>query len=294
MQFGAVAFIVFVLVIFLDNQFRVLPQSIHQHLPAHHEGLVITDLTVTFCSSVNIFSSCKLDPSQWHRVEKDLYLNSGWVQQAYVHVKRKKEEELDGDDSIIVDVKCSRLDPAVGEKNKGNEKWESRPGGLWILRSTKRHESDSKQAITAVDVLFGPDAADPRLGWKIQDTPLLLEASSERPEAHITTRNGRLKKVDTPSPRIKKNGKFKIMQLADLHLSTGVGNCRDPMPATRNGGPCEADPRTFQFVERLLDEEEPDLVVLSGDQVNGETSPDVQTVSVPPSGSTHIRPINAN
>ncbi|KAI9658519.1 MAG: hypothetical protein M1831_003957 [Alyxoria varia] len=276
-QFATATLIVFILVVVLDNRFRVLPQAIHQHLPAHHEGLVITDLTVSFCSSYNVFSSCKLDPAEWHRIEKDLYLNTGWVHQAYVHVKRKKEEELSGDEQVIIDVKCGRLDPAVGEKNKGNEKWESRPAGVWILRSSKRHESDSKEAVTAVDVLFGADAVEPRLGWRIRDTPLLLESPADSAQAHISIRRGRLKKVDTQSPRIRKDGKFKIMQVADLHLSTGVGKCRDAEPPEHDGGTCEADTRTLQFVSKLLDTEAPDLVVLSGDQVNGETAPDVQS-----------------
>lgn len=276
-QVGTVCLVVLLLLLLLDNQFRVLPQSIHQHVPGHHEGLVITDITVAFCSTVNVFSSCKFDPRQWHRIEKDLYLNTGWMNQAYLHISRKKEEELTSDESVIVDVKCGRLDPAVGEKNKGNEKWESRPGGIWILKSSKRHESDSKEAVTAVDVLFGADAVEPRLGWRLLETSMLLDASPEAQEAHLTVRSGRLRKVERPSPRIRKDGKFKIMQLADLHLSTGLGTCRDAEPAEHNGGVCEADQRTLDFVRRLLDDEEPDLVVLTGDQVNGDSAPDVQS-----------------
>lgn len=275
LQLGVVSVAIFLLVILIDSRFRVLPQTIHQHLPAHHEGLVVTDITVKTCSALNPFASCKLDPEEWNRVEKDLYLNTGWVSQAYIHVKRKKEEELEPHEKIIVNIKCGRLDPAMGEKDKGDEKWESRPAGMWILRSAKRHSSDSNEAVVAVDVLFGADAVEPRIGWKIRETPLLLDAGADIPEVHLTIRTGRLHKIDRPILRIRKDGKFKILQLADLHLSTGLGHCRDPMPA---GQPCEADPRTLGFVHRILDDEEPDLVVLSGDQVNGETSPDVQSV----------------
>lgn len=197
-----------------------------------------------------------------------------------MHVKRKSEEELEAKDRVIVNIRCGRLDPAVGEKNKGNEKWESRPGGIWILRSAKRHESDSKGAVTAVDVLFGADAVEPRLGWAIRETPLLLDASADTLEAHLTIRTGHLQKVDRPKLRIRRDGKFKIMQLADLHLSTGLGTCRDPEPTGYNGGVCDADSRTLTFVSKLLDEAQPDLVVLTGDQVNGDSAPDVQSVSM--------------
>ena len=44
-----------------------------------------------------------------------------------------------------------------------------------------------------------------------------------------------------------------------------------------DGRPCEADTRTLEFVGKILDDEKPDLVVLSGDQVNGDTAPDAET-----------------
>jgi hypothetical protein len=257
----------------------VLPQAVHNHLPLHHEGLVITDLTVQTCSSLNPLSKCMLDQKKWHRVEKDLYLGKGWVTKAYVHVKRKREEELTADDKVIVDARIGKLDPATGEKAQAAEKWESRPAGVWIKRSLKRHASDSKKAVTAVDILFGADAVEPRPGWElVKNGALHLESSKDAREPRISIRRGRPVEHQKPVPKIRKDGKFKIMQISDLHLSTGLGVCRDAEPKGANGGHCDADPRTLEFVERVLDEEKPDLVVLSGDQVNGGTAPDVQSV----------------
>lgn len=200
---------------------------------------------------------------------------------AYVHIKRKKEEDLLPEDKVILDVTVGRLDPSMGVKGEGNEKWEAREAGLWLKRSAAKHASDDKKAITSVDVLFGADAVDPREGWQMVGTPLLLQSSAENIEARLSIRRGKEVTHTKPVPRINENGKFKIMQVADLHLSTGTGVCRDEMPEPMNGanGGCEADPRTLEFVGRLLDEEKPDLVVLSGDQVNGETAPDAQSVS---------------
>ncbi|ORY08702.1 phosphoesteras-like protein [Clohesyomyces aquaticus] len=277
-QLGVLTFIVFLLVFFLDNRYRVLPQSVHNRLPLHHEGLVITDITVNTCSSLNPLSSCKLDQDKWHRVEKNLYLKSGYFSKAYVHIKRKREEELTDDDKVILDVKIGKLDPAIGEKSQAAEKWESRPSGIWLKRSAKRHASDSKRVITAVDVLFGTDAVEPRAGWElVKPGALLLDTGSHAREARLSIRRGPPHKLEKPVPRIRKDGKFKIVQVSDLHLSTGEGVCRDPEPKNHNGGHCEADPRTLEFVERVLDEEKPDMVVLSGDQVNGETAPDAQS-----------------
>lgn len=246
-------------------------------MPSHHPGSVITDITIKFCSTINPFTSCKLDADKWQRVDKDLYLGSGWVSKAYLHVARKKEEELGTDDKVVVDVSVGRIDPTMGIKGEPNEQWESRAGGIWLKRSKKSHASDSTQAVTAADVLFGADAVDPREGWEIKDTALLLKSGGEVQEARLSIKRGTSTTPKKPQPRVGDNGKFKIMQVSDMHLSTGFGVCRDALPEGHNGGRCDADTRTLEFVGKLLDSEKPDLVILSGDQVNGETAPDVES-----------------
>ncbi|CAK4031624.1 Phosphatase DCR2 [Lecanosticta acicola] len=278
-QFCAFVFVVLILVFLADSRYRVLPNSLHQALPSHHAGSVITDVTIAFCSSVNPLSSCRLDPNVWNRVEKDLYLGNGWLSSAYLHVQRKKEEQLTAKDKVVMGVKISRMDPSQGQREDDNEIWESRPGGIYISRSSKRHDSDSDRAVTAIDVLFGSDAVDPRLGWQLQQMPLLVDGGDAMRSPRLSVRHGR-PKTDTspPTPRVRKDGKFKILQISDAHLSTGVGACRDAIgPGNEASAHCEADPRTLEFVESILDDEKPDLVVLSGDQVEGPMAPDTQS-----------------
>ncbi|KAJ1329178.1 metallophosphoesterase [Microdochium nivale] len=276
-QLAAVTAVTFLVILFLDRNYRVLPNVVHEYMPQHHHGLVVTDITLTSCSSANPFSKCDLDKDVWVRIEKDLYLGKAWFAKAYLHVQRKKEEELESGDSVVVDVAVGRQDPASsGSKGEAaGQKWESRPGGIWILRSEKRHASDSDRAVTAVDALFGDDAVEARDGWQIQGTPLRLDTKSE--SVHLTVRRGSPAIPARPQPKVRDGGRFKIMQLADIHLSTGVGHCRDAVPGDYAGGPCLADPRTLDFMSLMLEEEKPDLVVLSGDQVNGDTAPDAQT-----------------
>ena len=268
---------ILVTVFFLDNRYRVLPDAIHNALPSHHPGLLITDISIAQCSSINILSSCKLDPARWHRIDKDLYLSKGWVSHAYLHIQRKREEDLKEGEKFIFDVRVGRLNP--GSSNaEDNSEWEARPGGIWLKRSAKRHASDSEKAVTAVDILFGADAVDPRPGWRILDQQLSLSNLGNNPVPRISIRQGRPPKPEKPILRVGDNSKFKILQVADLHLSTGVGACRDPEPASIHGEKkCEADPRTLDFISSVLDHEKPDLAVLSGDQVNGDTAPDGQT-----------------
>ena len=61
-------------------------------------------------------------------------------------------------------------------------------------------------------------------------------------------------------------GKFKIMQVADLHFSVRQGICLD---TTIN--PCEhSDNLTYTLVSHAIKEEKPDLIVFTGDQLNGQ------------------------
>jgi metallophosphoesterase superfamily enzyme len=55
------------------------------------------------------------------------------------------------------------------------------------------------------------------------------------------------------------------LQVADLHFSVTQGVCRDTEQ------PCnDADGRTTTLVSHILDVEKPDLVVFTGDQLNGQ------------------------
>ncbi|RPA74845.1 Metallo-dependent phosphatase [Ascobolus immersus RN42] len=282
----------------LDTRYlpgRLLPTSLHNRLPQHHHhhpGYLITDITVVTCGKLLGTTPCSLKAgsigggtgsktavsgegeSDWIRIEKDIYLKESWVTQGYVFFRRIKEEEYEPSDDpkkgvrVVVEVRA-------GGKNKPEDSpeggvWESRPGGLWIRLARKV----TSEAVTAVDLLFGPDAVDPRPGWTLDSRSLDFGELDPR----ITIRRGdpTEMKIVRPVVRMNKDGKLKILQVSDMHLSTGLGKCRDAEPEeTRNG--CEADPRTLEFVERMIDEEQASLVVLSGDMVNGETANDVQT-----------------
>lgn len=245
-------------------------------MPSHHPGLVVTDITITTCSSLKPFSSCELNPNEWHRIEKELYLGKAWTSRAYLHVRRKHEEELTAEDEVVVGVSVGSLNP--GDVSKESEHWEPRQGGIWLKRSRNKKSSDSDSAVTDVDVIFGDDATEARNGWGIVGRPLQLGTGGNLLSAHLTVRTGAPHELKKPKPRIPDNGRFKIMQVGDLHLSTGVGECRDAVPDGYKGGKCEADPRTLDFLTKMLDEEKPDMVILSGDQVNGDTAPDAPSV----------------
>ena len=97
-------------------------------------------------------------------------------------------------------------------------------------------------------------------------------------EVYLYAKEQRPASIPQASLKTNKDGKFKIIQLADLHLTTGFGKCLDPYPeldySVKN---CLADEFTLDFVEKVLDLENPDLVVLTGDQIFGPETFDSET-----------------
>lgn len=266
MLFGA-------LKILLTLDGKVSISSIPFILGCNDTRTVITDLTINFCSPTDRSSTCALDPLQWSRVEKELYLHTT-QQSAWLHVKQKKVGELSSSDLVVTDIRVGDRLPDF----ESDRSWEIRPGGIWLLRSG--YSGDSHKAATSVDVLFGMDAVDPRPQWTLIGAPLRLKAPSETPVAKLSVRYG-MAESDSDSPKVtlpaNKDGKFKIVQISDTHMVTGVGVCKDPLDA--HGRPLpesEADPLTVDFLRDILELEKPDLVILTGDQLHHDI-PDSQS-----------------
>ncbi|EGV64467.1 Metallo-dependent phosphatase [Yamadazyma tenuis ATCC 10573] len=186
-----------------------------------------------------------------------------------VKLESRKVEERISDLNIHYEIPTQEQLDKSGWKHKSN--------GIWC----KFEYYSTTKAITGIDILFGKDAVEPRPNWNIiKDAPVSGINPSKGREPYLTFRRGA--KVDYKSSKyqkplkIDKQGKFKILQVADLHFSTGVGKCRDPAPDSTAKG-CEADPRTLKFLEKVLDIETPDLVVLTGDQIFGDEAPDSES-----------------
>ena len=230
-----------------------------------HAQAVVKDLTICIFSTVppSIFES---DSRTWHRIEKDLHLYTS-QESAWLYVMLAKEDELAAEDLLVTDISIGDQPP----NSSSDRAWESRPGGIWVLRDYYSGMID--QAVTGVDVLFGRDAVDPRSQWILMRSPIRLDVNPDVPVARLSIVRGRVKPRPAPTTLRVKNGKFKIVQISDTHMVTGGGVCEDAIDAHGNHLPAsEADPLTVNFIEKILDIERPDLVVLAGDQVHHDVS----------------------
>jgi len=132
--------------------------------------------------------------------------------------------------------------------------------------------SDTHHLVSDMNILFGTDCKDPRQDWNIyKNKPL---SNHYRFPSYISLERAPVSKppgYHNPKTKILlPDGKnLKIVQLADLHMGVGENKCIDEYPITEN---CHADPKTFEFINSVLDIEQPDLVVFTGDQIMGDRS----------------------
>ncbi|KAL1884078.1 hypothetical protein Daus18300_000188 [Diaporthe australafricana] len=241
--------------------------------PIDPSASVITDLALSFGDETNDASTHAKNSVRWHRIEKELYLHTAGST-AWLHIAEASVNDLTTDDLVVTDIRVEDLVTSPGLESP----WESRPSGIWVLRNN--YTGECHDVVTSVDILFGVDAVDPRPQWTLLQRPLQLRAMPDVPVARLSLRHGIVQSGPSgprPELQVNREGKFKISQISDTHMVTGVGVCRDAIDAQGHPlPPSEADPLTVGFIEGILDIEKPDLVVLTGDQVHHDI-PDCQS-----------------
>ncbi|KAF9533681.1 Metallo-dependent phosphatase-like protein [Crepidotus variabilis] len=212
-----------------------------------------------------------VDLGRWVKVERDLNLEgrfwSGWVHMYYRRTQR-------ADISLITDLlllEGSQLPTNPHEWVKLGLSVRSGtprlpPLYLWYKLGKTGHNMTTKEKaniIAELDVLYGEDV--PWYGFEKIKTPV-LPVGRKFDATWITFRRGATVLPHVPPLRFSPDGKFKILQIADLHYSVARVSCRDSSIQ-----PCpSADDLTHSFASRVIDIEKPDLIVFSGDQLNGQ------------------------
>ncbi|GAA6050487.1 hypothetical protein JCM3770_002620 [Rhodotorula araucariae] len=258
-------------------------------------------------------SSAKEDATKgkWERIDRDVSRKAG-IKYLYIYARRL----LPGSNAdVITDIRLLDHRPIATELSDDGlwvEVSTSLRDSVWprmtplflhykltpqadVLAARKADEANgsagSLEPITELDVLYGGSEVQPLPGFiKVAQMVSGGEDDGER----VGTGYGKGKRVGTslayrkqqtklpPAPVLRFNnaGNFTILQVADLHFSVGPGECRDM--DERREAECRAagaDVYSLRWLEAALDEVKPALVVLSGDQLNGQkTSWDARSV----------------
>ncbi|KAG8215016.1 Metallo-dependent phosphatase-like protein [Butyriboletus roseoflavus] len=216
----------------------------------------------------------------WVRVDRDLNKESGvWTLNIYYRRTRRLDIPL------ITDM---RLLPTGELPTPPTDLWvkvehsirdgvmRAEPLYLWYKTGKTMQEmsvEDKDNIITEIDVLFGEDRT--WYGFEKLEPPVTPEQEGRMSSVYVTYRKGVKPVPRAPPLHFSNDGRFRILQVADLHYSVSRGVCRDTVL-----DPCVAsDNLTNSLLGHVLDLETPDLVVFTGDQLNGQgTSWDPKSV----------------
>ncbi|GAA5913525.1 hypothetical protein JCM8208_000701 [Rhodotorula glutinis] len=258
-------------------------------------------------------STAKEDAARgkWERIDRDVSKQAG-IYYLYVYARRL----LPGSTAdVITDLRLLDHRPDADELTDDGlwvEVSTSIREGVWprmkplflhyklspqadILAARKTDGSNGSagdlEPITELDVLYGSTEVHPLPGFVKVEPPV---SGGEDDTERVGTGTGKGKRVGAslayrkqqtklpPSPvlRFSNAGNFTVLQAADLHFSVGPGECRD-LDEVR-ALECRAvgaDVYSLKWLETALETVKPDLVVFSGDQLNGQkTSWDARSV----------------
>ncbi|KAF5362132.1 hypothetical protein D9756_002488 [Leucocoprinus leucothites] len=208
---------------------------------------------------------------KWVRVEPNLNMEAGFVS-GYLNIyyRRTRRQDI----NLITDI---RLLPAK-EEPFPVDNWKKAdvslrsgvfrapPLYLWyrVGKTASEMTPEEKQSIiTEIDVDFGDD--DPWYGFEKLQPPTTVGHGKVQ-DAFVSIRRGIKLPPRAPPLHFSREGKFKVLQVADLHFSVSPGVCRDTNIDCASGG----DNVTMALLSRVLEIEKPDLVVFTGDQLNGQ------------------------
>ncbi|KZV92417.1 Metallo-dependent phosphatase [Exidia glandulosa HHB12029] len=221
---------------------------------------------------------------EWVRVDRDINAKSGyWYLNMYYRRTRRFDVPLITNITLLPQGGEAALQDRASWKQVSTSVRDGVPGlsplYLWYKLGPTlqdyKDENATQKIITELDVLYGDGPA----WWSFDKVPTAVTPGKGNAEpVWITYRRGPGKALPTVPPlhfNPERNGTYKILQVADLHFSVSHGQCREVTTS-----PCtNADDMTAELLSRTLDAEKPDLVIFTGDQLNGQkTSWDSKSV----------------
>ncbi|KAJ7043577.1 Metallo-dependent phosphatase-like protein [Mycena alexandri] len=269
-----------------------LPLDVWSPLLPHDTGL--SEIAITRCFVNPRLGSGLCDPDstsekdairgKWVRVDRNLNFE-GSIFSGYLNIFYRRTRRQDV--NLITDIKL--YPDSEGPPPSESEVWtkvplsmragmKGAPLYLWYkIGKTSNDMTAEERAniITELDLLYGNDI--PWYGFeKIEPATMIHRGDVE--STWLTMRRGVKTPPRAPPLHFSHDGRFKILQIADLHYSVAAGTCRDT-PASLSCDTGSDNTTTTSLIATILAIEKPDLVVFTGDQLNGQgTSWDPKSV----------------
>ncbi|KAK9703123.1 Phosphatase dcr2 [Basidiobolus ranarum] len=211
----------------------------------------ISDIAVEACDSANCVKA------GWIRSDHDLNINAGGK---FVYLFYKQENT----NSYVNDIKASTQTSIAGYERIAtdlNAGTKGQPVYLFYKKGTD-------QPIYSVTFESGKDLVDP-FGYVKIDQDLNVGTGAD--EVYLYYRNKPIQLPSTPQLSFHNDGTFKILQLADLHMTSHRSQCYD-VPTGGEWSGC-TNLKTLEFAERMIKAENPDVIVFTGDNVMSSRDP---------------------
>ncbi|ORX88867.1 Metallo-dependent phosphatase [Basidiobolus meristosporus CBS 931.73] len=211
----------------------------------------ISDIVVELCDSANC-----VKPG-WIKSDHDLNINAGG-KYVYLFYKQEKSPNYVTDITASTQTTISGYERLTADVNAGTK---GQPVYLFYKKGTD-------QPIYSVTFESGKDLVDPFGYIKVNQD---LNVGTGADEVYLYYRNKPLQLPQTPQLKFHDDGSFKILQLADLHMTSHRSGCYD-VPTTGEWKSC-TNLKTLEFAERMIKTESPDVIVFTGDNVMGSRDP---------------------
>ncbi|CCG24094.1 hypothetical protein CORT_0E05100 [Candida orthopsilosis Co 90-125] len=249
---------------------------------------LVSDVTIVKCRNIKFcqipMGYVTINPSlTFYKYAKSESKKKLYEYEYYLAVKLSS---LDETTRVIAGLSLDRQDGY--EVVKVNNQEEDRFIKLYkkfIINNTEQPLSRDTPVLRSIDVLFGSnDLIDSR---KFHHTLHLSNEESVHPILSVCMMSQQEQeeyqqqlsqdaKTLIKQDQILKTSqdKYKVMQLSDLHFGQDLGRCSTGTTDVK----CSSDLKTLKFIEASIKQEQPDLIVITGDLIDVERSLDYKSI----------------